>query len=290
MQDVEPDQPQHSDSKRVLELGNCPVLQRAAGGAQMISETHHRCHFLTGPEVVPARQWDRTVLANDSAINRRSEQRFNSVTGQGPEFRMTVMPLDEIIDEIDAYLSRLRQARELLLDRRTEAPQKRVPRRKGKVTPRQADPPSSGRRRADKNKSRSNHPVAHLKKGTGRVEISAQVPDSVRHHVSHPELAAIREPERTIPQTVVVKRLPPKGPSTSIRSMRHKSSKPTASTKPDDPKPAIALAGPTGAKIVVVPAEQVRRERERTAQPEVRRPRVPASGLTGRLAFEALFK
>jgi len=55
---------------------------------------------------------------------------------------MTVLPLDEIIDEIDAYLSHLHQARELLLDRRTEAPQKRAPRRK-RVTPRQADPASS---------------------------------------------------------------------------------------------------------------------------------------------------
>jgi hypothetical protein len=72
MQDVKPDQPHHSDSKRVLELGNCPVLQRAAGGAKMISEIHHRCHFLTGSEVVPARQRDRTVLTDDSAINRRS--------------------------------------------------------------------------------------------------------------------------------------------------------------------------------------------------------------------------
>jgi hypothetical protein len=50
------------------------------------------------------------------------------------------------------------------------------------------------------------------------------------------------------------------------------------------------LARLAGDKIVVVPAEQVRREREQAAQPEVRRVRVPASGLTGRLAFEALFK
>jgi hypothetical protein len=48
---------------------------------------------------------------------------------------MTVMPTTEIINEIDAYLSRLRQARELLLDQRTEAAPKRVPRRKRKVAP-----------------------------------------------------------------------------------------------------------------------------------------------------------
>jgi hypothetical protein len=200
------------------------------------------------------------------------------------------MPLDEIIDEIDAYLSRLRHARELLLDRRTEAPQKKVPRRKRKVTPREADPASSRRRRADKNKSRSNHPVAHLKRGTEGVEISAQVASSVTHGDSHLVHPAIAQPERAISQSVAVKRRPSKGLNTSIRALRHRTPKSNADREPDAARPAIALAGPAGAKIVVVPAEQVRRERERAAHPEVRRPRVPTSGLTGRLAFEALFK
>ena len=207
-----------------------------------------------------------------------------------PEFRMTVMPITEILNEIDACLSRLRQARELLLDQRTEAPPKWMPRRKGKPNPKRVDPASSRTPRADKNKSRSNHPVAHLKRGTKRVEIDVQVPSSVTHPAAHLEQPAIAEPERPTLQGVIVKRLPSKGPSTSARSVRHRTPKPNPGTKPDVAKPAIALAGPRGAKIVVVPAEQVRRERERAAQPEVRRPRVPASGLTGRLAFEALFK
>jgi hypothetical protein len=202
---------------------------------------------------------------------------------------MAVMPLEEIINEIDVYLSRLRHARELLLDRRIEPLQKRVRRRKRKVTPSQADPASSSRRRAAKNKSRSNHPAAHLSKGTERVDIGALVPNSVTNHVSHPEQPATAQPERTIRQSVVIKRLPSKGPRSSIRSVRHRTLKPTA-PKPNAAKPAIALAGPMSTKIVVVPAEQVRRERERAAHPEVRRPRVPAFGLKGRLAFEALFK
>ena len=82
-----------------------------------------------------------------------------------------------------------------------------------------------------------------------------------------------------------------KGASTfNLDSMNHKTNKSNAALKHDAAKPAIALAGHSGARIVVVPADEVRRERERAAQPEVRRPRVPASGLTGRLAFEALFK
>ena len=207
-----------------------------------------------------------------------------------PEFRMTVMPITEILNEIDACLSRLRQARELLLDRRTEAPPKRVPRRKRKATPKGADPAPSRSRRTNKNKSQSNHPGAHLQKEAKRVEIALRVPSPVTHPVSHLEQPAVAPTEPTIAQNVVIKRLPSKGPRTSIRSVHDRTPKSNAVAKPDDPKPAIALAGPASAKIVVVPAEQVRRERERAAQPVARRPRVLASGLTGRLAFEALFK
>jgi hypothetical protein len=196
---------------------------------------------------------------------------------------MAVMPLDEIVNEIDAYLSRLRQARELLLDRRTEGPQKRVPPRIGKARVRQADPVSSSKSRADKNRPRSNHSVTRLKKGTKRVDTNAQVSSAATDHALHSEQPVIAQPERTIPQSVVVKRLPSKGPRNSIKSMEHRTPK-LAAPKPDGAKPAISLAGPMNTKIVVVPAEQVRRER---AHPEVGR---PASGLTGRRAFEALFK
>jgi hypothetical protein len=58
---------------------------------------------------------------------------------------------------------------------------------------------------------------------------------------------------------------------------------------PEPAKPAIALAGPTNARIVVVSADQVQRERAQAAQPVERRPRKAASGLSGKLAFEALF-
>jgi hypothetical protein len=202
---------------------------------------------------------------------------------------MTVMPITEIINEIDAYLSRLRQARELLLDRKTEAPQKGASRPKS-VTPRRADPTFSHGRRANKSKSRLNHPMAHLKKETERVEAGAAVPSSVTPYASGFEQPPMAQPERDLPQSVAVRRLPSKGPDTSIRSVRSRNPKSTAGSKPDAEKPAIALAGPAGAKIVVVPAEQLRRERERAAQPAVPQPPKSGSGLTGRLAFEALFK
>ncbi len=202
---------------------------------------------------------------------------------------MSVMPIPEIIDEIDAYVSRLRQAREILLDRSTEAPQTRVPRGKRKARARQDEPVLSGKTWAAKNKSRSNHPAAHLNRETERVDVAAQVPSSVMQDGSDPEQPATAQPELILAPSVVIKRFPSKGQRTSVRSMRHRTPKP-APEKPDAARPAIALGRPVNSKIVVVPAEQVRREREQAAQPEVRRARVPASGLTGRLAFEALFK
>src|SRR6516225_5167201 len=71
------------------------------------------------------------------------------------EFRMNVMPIAEILNEIDACLSRLREARELLLDQQMKAPPKKVTHVQRKVTPGQPDPASSHSHRADKNKSRS---------------------------------------------------------------------------------------------------------------------------------------
>jgi len=171
-----------------------------------------------------------------------------------------------------------------------KAPPKKVTHVKRKVIPRRPDPASSRTRRAHKNKSRSNRPVGHLKKGTERIEISAQIPSTITQPATHLEQPAIAPPEPTMPQSVVITRIPSKGFRTSISSVRLRISKSNPGTKPDAAKPAIALAGAAGAKIVVVPAEQVRREREQATRPEVRRPRVPASGLTGRLAFEALFK
>jgi hypothetical protein len=199
------------------------------------------------------------------------------------------MPVEEILNEIDAYLSRLRDARKLLLDRGTGAPQKRVSRRKGKARVRQADPVSSSKSRADENKTVPKHSVTRLKKGTKRVDTDAQISSAATDHALDSEQPVIAQPERTMPQTIVVKKLPSKGPRSSIRSMGHRTPKPAA-LKPDGAKPAIALAGPMSTKIVVVPAEQVRQEREREAQPKVRRPHARASGLTGRLAFEALFE
>lgn len=200
------------------------------------------------------------------------------------------MPIADIIGEIDSYLSRLRQARELLSERRTEESPKQVARRKRKVTVRKPEPASSRSRRTNKNKSRSNRPVAHLKQVRMHVEVNAQVPAIVSNSLPHSKQPVIAEPERAMPQNIVITRLPASRRISSIRAAHRRTGKPALRSKPDPLKPAIALAGPTNTKIVVVSAEQMKREREQVALQPVLRPRPPASGLSGRLAFAALFK
>jgi hypothetical protein len=100
----------------------------------------------------------------------------------------------------------------------------------------------------------------------------------------------IAEPKRTIEGTVLITRLPATRAVRSFKSVRHRTAKPALGNEPNANKPAIALAGPMNAKIVVISAEQIQREREKAAHPAIRRPRLPASGLSGRRAFEALFR
>lgn len=199
------------------------------------------------------------------------------------------MPIAEIIAEIDAYLSRLRQARELLLDTKAESPQKRITLNKEKITNRQARPYTSKRRIVESN-PRSNHAIAQ--RGVKRVDtdIHVHAPDAVDQHTSVSEQPVVAQPERTTEHTIVVTKVPARRRFSSIKTKRSRAAEPEPGTKPDALKPAIALAGPSNTKIVVVSAEQMQREREQARHSEVQRPRTPASGLSGRRAFEALFR
>ena len=188
------------------------------------------------------------------------------------------MPIAEIIAEIDTYLARLRQARELLSGHRAKSSPKRVPPSNGR-------PYSSSRRRGDEQKSRSEQAVAPLKRAMKRVDVSvpvpsAPVPAAEKKHASSSNHPPIAQPERAVPS---------RWRSSTVRSVSHRTPKAVLGTKLDAIKPAIALAGSVGTKIVVVSAEQMRREREQAVPSEVRRPRKVTSGLSGRRAFEALF-
>jgi hypothetical protein len=128
--------------------------------------------------------------------------------------------------------------------------------------------------------------MAH-RKGQERLgDAFSQVSGAVLPQTANTEQSAKVELERTIPQSVAITRLPASWRAGSFRSVGHHTAKRPSRTPPESARPAIALAGPTNTRIVVVSADQVQRERAQVAPPVVRRPRTVSSG---RLAFEALF-
>jgi hypothetical protein len=138
------------------------------------------------------------------------------------------------------------------------------------------------------NNSPSNRLAARPRKQK-RVDANPKVCITVSNLISDSQQAAIAEPERTIPQGVLITRLPASRRFNSVRATHCQTAKPALGSTPDALKPAIALAGSPNTKIVVVSAEQVKRERGQVAPRAPLRPRPPASGLSGRLAFAVLF-
>src|SRR6266567_4238070 len=129
------------------------------------------------------------------------------------------MPITEIIHEIDAYLSRLRQARELLSGRIAEVPQKKLlPRRKKKTRVRRTDPTLSTKRQAAGNNPQSNRPIAHRKGqkrlGDPAAEVSSAGPPS---QTANTEQSTIVQLQRATPQTVAITRLPASRRMSSVR-------------------------------------------------------------------------
>lgn len=194
------------------------------------------------------------------------------------------MPISDIVEEIDAYLSRLRKAREVLVDGATEAQQGNTNLRKRKALRARIKPASLTRSRVDENQFQSDSSLRAPKLKTDRS--NPAFPGDLASDVPKPEQRMPLPSELSIQQkSLTIKRVPAKRRLDAVGSTRHRRAKPA-----DTMKPAISLAGPVKSKIVVVTAEQVQREREQTARPPALRHRLPAQGLSGKLAFEALFK
>lgn len=197
------------------------------------------------------------------------------------------MPIADIVREIDAYLLCLREARDLLS---TPVPVTRPERAnlgKKKVKRKKTAPAVSSRPRIQKSKSRSNGVVRRRKKVEARVD-----PDP--SPLARPAADAEQSPVAATPlalQGTVEKEVSSKNKQNRPTTFRHRRRvRQTLETKPEKVKPATVLAVGMSSRVVVVSAEELKRERELAANPEVRRPRLPAAGLSGRLAFEALFK
>jgi len=200
------------------------------------------------------------------------------------------MTIAEIINEIDPYLLCLRNARELLRAPMRKARRKRAPRSKMAVKASKKGLPSSSLPRIGVNEPRFDRVVAPATTPKQGVDSVSRVRGSVAPQAAVPKqppfAVTAQKPEPDFP----IERLPASDRQiSSVRTERRSVTKRALGTILENSRPAIALAGPVHSKIVVVTAEQAQRERERAAQSEVRRPRVPATGLTGKLPFEALF-
>ena len=210
------------------------------------------------------------------------------------------MPVTEIVQQIDAYLLSLRQARDLLLTPAVEPIRKSPPLRKhrGKIEKAAAAAPSRLRARkldtpaVAKRARRKTEEKTVVTESVSRAAnpVIRREPISKKRQSESAELA----PQETLAAQAVLKSETPiaqgRTPVRVVRPAPRRVSKPAVRSKVEADKPAIALAGSMHSRIVVVSAEEARRERDRTtAQAEVKRPRLPSSGLSGRVAFEALF-
>ncbi len=191
----------------------------------------------------------------------------------------------EIIKQIDAYLSRLHLARDILAKSLFDPPAKRTAKtstskKTGPVVSTKAQHPAS---------SRSQFRRSPRTGAQKRVVSVAHIPSSPTPQAENiPENSAVpgvnTERLSSLPDINIV-RLPYRGPRGSIRISHTrglKVSEPTHGTR--------ALVGSVNSKIVVISPEQARKEHEGIAQPEIRPRAVFKSGLTGRVAFESLFK
>ncbi len=204
------------------------------------------------------------------------------------------MTMLSIINQIDVYLSRLCLARSILAKTVPDLPAKRnekkPPSKKTRTVAstkaqRQASSRSDVRRSPRSGAQKRVVPVAHIPDSpTTHAEDIASLSGLLSMTVPENLALSNANTQRPLPD-VNIERLPYRGPRESARPSRARSPKVSEPTQGTG-----ALVGSVNSKIVVVSPEQARRERERPAQPEIQPRTVFKSGLTGRLAFESLFK
>ena len=203
------------------------------------------------------------------------------------------MPTLDIINQIDVYLSSLRLARDIL-SKSLAGPRGKVAKKmkKAKKTGPVVSTKSSVRKT-----SRTKVLPAPQTGAKTRVDSVASIPSSPAPQVEAlaplPTATSTTVPESLPLPNVDRGRLAYRGPRSAIRpshTRNLRASEPRSRASLESTKPTIVLAAPVNSKIVVVSAEQARRDRERAVPSEAQPRMIRRSGLTGRLAFEALFR
>lgn len=172
----------------------------------------------------------------------------------------------------------------------TVARRERATRAKKKVKGKKRAPAVSSRPRIQENESRSNSAVRRRKKVENRVDPVSTGPSPMARPAADSEQPPITAIPLALQGTVEEEKTPTNKQKPATESRHRRSVRQTLKTNPVKIEPATALAGAMPSRVVVVSAEELKREREQAANRELHRPRMPATGLSGRLAFEALFK
>jgi len=187
------------------------------------------------------------------------------------------MTIHEILEQIDAYLLLLYQAREILSN----------PGRANSATRNTRCKKSTRKSRIQSSTSVS---ISDLPQSSVRDQPAREKRAVLRSNtlplVDLPNSNGTVSPTENVAAGEIVKRVPERRGTSSKRVALHRRAKPIDQ---DALKSKTPLSHPVRSKVVVISAEQLRLERERSAKPLVARPRSPGSVATGRLAFEALF-
>jgi len=195
----------------------------------------------------------------------------------------------EIIHEIDAYLLRLRQTRDLLVASTITEQRSRVRSRQTAISTRKrvrdtrSLQPLTERKRPVGITTRKPEPAAENLYGSHN-RVTATVESAERNVLafSAPE-PALHQAEEARPLQKENRRATPQ------RRRPARQEKASAKLEPS-PKPATASNRPLPTGWIVVSAEEAKRQRE----PDAQLARLPSDsrskGLTGRRAFEALFR
>jgi hypothetical protein len=194
------------------------------------------------------------------------------------------MTMHYIIEQVDAYLAVLHQAREILLNDGERMPATKSTRRKSglRTNARRLTIRVAGPKTRSTAGLKDQEPIAKFSKNRVLGTIPPKTPSPI---VSHSEPTTTMSSNEGTLAREIVKRVAAQRRTTFNRFA---SGRPTKSRKLE-PKLTTALFHPIRSNVVVISAEQLRLERERSVKPVEVRPRSPGSGATGRLAFEALF-
>jgi hypothetical protein len=194
------------------------------------------------------------------------------------------MSIAAIIHEIDEYLVLLRRARIVLTGSFNQTGSTGAAKRTEHVRGRKKAAAKPLNRKLRSSRSHTDPSLEPLRPSPSVPSTSTDQPSDAKpsHRSSAEVMARVVPPGDAILASLPT---PPKRRRNTTAARAAISRK----LRAPSPKPAIALAGPMNAKIVVVSAAQAQREREEATRPLPQKPRVPATGLSGRRAFEALF-